>query len=112
RVGGVLVHGRDLLHRVDPDPGRAAAVDDRHGDLVERGRALEAVEGLAAGQLRDPLGHRGDAATGAREDQLPLAGRLDGERAPPAAPTGLDPYCLVLRHALDLLVPGVAYSPV
>src|SRR5215216_1164780 len=64
RAGGVDVDRRHLLHRVNPDPGGAATVDDRDRDLVEGGRALEAVEGLPAGQLGDPGGHRVDATTG------------------------------------------------
>ena len=54
RTGRVDVHRLDLLHRVDPDPRGATTVDDRHGDLVELRRAGEPVEGLPAGQLRDP----------------------------------------------------------
>src|SRR5829696_5645358 len=111
RAGGVDGDRRHLLHRVDPDPGGAAAVDDRDRDLVEGGRALEAVEGLAAGHVGDPLGHRVDAAAGHRVDQLAVVGRLDGQRATPAAATGLHPHCLVVGHPGYLLAARERLSP-
>ena len=92
RLPGVDVHRGDALARVDPDPGRPAAVDDGREHLLVGDVGAEAVDRLGAGQLGDPLRDRVDAAAGHRDDLVLLRGRGQLEAVAPAVPAGADEH--------------------
>ena len=95
----VDVDGGDALLGIEAAAESAAAVDDDERQLIFGGAGLEAVDGLEAGELNDPVEDLGsDAAAGDVHDFILLLCSLDGQGAAEAAGTFFYTDCSVFCH--------------